>query len=81
ELTEGMGFPLVRAEKALYYSDNAGVENAVQWLGEHENDEDIDKPLPAPKPQMSKEEAQAKALELQKKLREDRMERCPTAYL
>ncbi|KAF4691638.1 hypothetical protein FOZ60_015096 [Perkinsus olseni] len=75
ELTEGMGFPLVRAEKALYYSDNAGVENAVQWLGEHENDEDIDKPLPAPKPQMSKEEAQAKALELQKKLREDRMER------
>ncbi|KAF4661663.1 hypothetical protein FOL47_006599, partial [Perkinsus chesapeaki] len=75
ELTEGMGFPVIRAEKALYFSDNAGVENAVQWLSEHENDADIDKPLPTPKPQMSKEEAKVKAMELQKKLREDRMER------
>lgn len=41
ELTEGMGFSLIRAEKALYYSDNVGVENAVQWLTEHENDVDV----------------------------------------
>merc|ERR1740121_1000457 len=70
-----MGFSELRAEKALYNTDNASVVHAVNWLGEHGEDEDIDLPLrkpPPPKPKMSKEEAEAKALELQKKLREKR---------
>jgi len=75
-----MGFSELRAEKALFKTDNAGLEHAINWLAEHENDEDIDLPLkkPAPeappKPKMSKEEAEAKALELQKKLRQKRAE-------
>merc|ERR1711972_163551 len=73
-----MGFPEMRAEKALYKTDNAGLEHAVNWLAEHSEDADIDLPLlkPAPpppeKPKMSKEEAEA--LELQKKLRQKRAE-------
>merc|ERR1740121_3492605 len=70
-----MGFSELRAEKALYNTDNASVVHGVNWLGEHGEDEDIDLPLrkpPPPKPKMSKEEAEAKALELQKKLREKR---------
>lgn len=72
-----MGFTEVRSEKALYKTDNASLEHAVNWLAEHAEDADIDLPLPkpaAPKPKMSKEEAEAKALELQKRLREKRAE-------
>jgi len=71
-----MGFSEMQAEKALYKVDNASVEHAVNWLGEHSGDADFDLPLkkPAPvappKPKMSKEEAEAKARELQKKIRE-----------
>lgn len=77
-----MGFSELRAEKALYKVDNAGVEHAINWLSEHAEDADIDLPLKKPKampvvpekPKMSKEEAEAKALELQKKLRQKRAE-------
>eukprot|EP00928_Gymnodinium_smaydae_P074521 TRINITY_DN57563_c0_g1_i1.p1 TRINITY_DN57563_c0_g1~~TRINITY_DN57563_c0_g1_i1.p1 ORF type:complete len:480 (-),score=161.07 TRINITY_DN57563_c0_g1_i1:158-1597(-) len=75
-----MGFSEVRAEKALYTTDNAGVDHAVNWLAEHGEDADIDLPLrkPAPpppvKPKMSKEEAEAKARELQAKLRAKKAE-------
>eukprot|EP00441_Pelagodinium_beii_P021646 CAMPEP_0197657508 /NCGR_PEP_ID=MMETSP1338-20131121/44673_1 /TAXON_ID=43686 ORGANISM="Pelagodinium beii, Strain RCC1491" /NCGR_SAMPLE_ID=MMETSP1338 /ASSEMBLY_ACC=CAM_ASM_000754 /LENGTH=474 /DNA_ID=CAMNT_0043233899 /DNA_START=43 /DNA_END=1467 /DNA_ORIENTATION=- len=72
-----MGFSEMRAEKALYKTDNAGLEHAVNWLAEHAEDADIDLPLlppPKPKPKLSKEEAEAKALELQKKLREKKAE-------
>lgn len=75
-----MGFEEVRSEKALYKTDNAGLEHAVNWLAEHADDADIDLPLlkPAPpppeRPKMSKEEAEAKALELQRKLREKKKE-------
>jgi len=68
-----MGFDELRSEKALYKTDNAGLEYAVNWLAEHAEDADIDLPMlkpAAPKPKMSQEEAQAKAAELQRKLRE-----------
>merc|ERR1711862_699557 len=77
-LMDEMGFDEMKAEKALYKTDNQGVEFAVNWLGEHMEDADIDLPMlpPAPvlppKPKMSKEEAEAKAMELQRKLREKR---------
>lgn len=72
-----MGFSELRGEKALFRTDNAGLEYAVNWLAEHAEDADIDLPLlkpPPEKPKMSKEEAEAKALELQKKLRQKRAE-------
>lgn len=78
-----MGFPEIRAEKALFTVDNASVVHAVEWLGTHGEDADIDLPLrrpkpaapPAPeKPKLSKEEAEAKAMELQKKLRQKKAE-------
>merc|ERR1711972_87970 len=73
-----MGFEEMKAEKALYKTDNASLEHAVNWLAEHAEDADIDLPLlkppppPPEKPKMSKEEAEAKAMELQRKLREKR---------
>lgn len=75
QLVEEMGFTELRAEKALYKTDNAGVEHAIGWLGEHGEDADIDLPLPKPrpapppKPKLSKEEAEEKACELQAKYR------------
>lgn len=74
-----MGFDEMKAEKALYVTDNQGVEFAVNWLGEHGEDADIElpmkKPKPAPppppeKPKLSPEEAAAKAAELQKQIKE-----------
>eukprot|EP00747_Dinoflagellata_sp_TGD_P128015 gnl/TRDRNA2_/TRDRNA2_174472_c8_seq1.p1 gnl/TRDRNA2_/TRDRNA2_174472_c8~~gnl/TRDRNA2_/TRDRNA2_174472_c8_seq1.p1 ORF type:complete len:494 (-),score=139.29 gnl/TRDRNA2_/TRDRNA2_174472_c8_seq1:48-1529(-) len=71
-----MGFPQVRAEKALYFTDSLGVENAVNWLTDHAEDEDIDHPmvrdLTVKKPKLSKEEAAAAAKELQDRLRRER---------
>lgn len=45
QLTENMGFPLVRAQKGLLYGPGT-VEGAVDWLMEHQDDEDIDHPVP-----------------------------------
>merc|ERR1719326_2519673 len=73
-----MGFTELRAEKALFKTDNASLEHAMNWLADHAEDADIDLPLPKPgivapaKPKMSKEEAAEKAAELQRRLREKR---------
>lgn len=50
-----MGFSELRAHKALAQTKNAGIEPAINWLGEHMEDADIDEPLETPvevKPQV-----------------------------
>ncbi|KEH18195.1 putative PUB domain-containing protein [Medicago truncatula] len=39
---EEMGFPHARATRALYYSGNTSLEDAISWMVDHENDTDID---------------------------------------
>ncbi|XP_020697750.1 UBX domain-containing protein 1 isoform X2 [Dendrobium catenatum] len=39
---ESMGFPTIRATRALYYSGNSSIEDAINWVLEHEGDSDID---------------------------------------
>ncbi|XP_028058315.1 UBX domain-containing protein 1-like isoform X1 [Camellia sinensis] len=92
EELEGMGFPKARATRALHYSafpGNVGLEDAVNWAVEHENDADIDQMLKvplntkteAPKPSLTPEETKMKAQELKEQARkkkeeeEKRMER------
>jgi len=40
-----MGFPKIRAERALYATKNADAETAMGWLIQHMEDPDIDQPL------------------------------------
>ncbi|CAN6684783.1 unnamed protein product [Malus baccata var. baccata] len=39
---EAMGFPRPRATRALHYSGNAGLEAAIDWIIDHNDDPDID---------------------------------------
>ncbi|PWA93074.1 concanavalin A-like lectin/glucanase domain, Xyloglucan endotransglucosylase/hydrolase [Artemisia annua] len=39
---EEMGFSLARAMRALHFSGNSSLEDAISWLIDHENDPDID---------------------------------------
>ncbi|XP_062856748.1 UBX domain-containing protein 1 [Trichomycterus rosablanca] len=43
-----MGFTRNRAEKAVAHTGNQGIERAMDWLMEHENDPDIDEPYVPP---------------------------------
>lgn len=45
EQLEAMGFPKVRAQRALLAVGNAGAEPAMNWLFEHMEDSDIDEPI------------------------------------
>eukprot|EP00177_Eucheuma_denticulatum_P000207 GFKZ01000362.1.p1 GENE.GFKZ01000362.1~~GFKZ01000362.1.p1 ORF type:complete len:479 (-),score=91.17 GFKZ01000362.1:741-2177(-) len=74
-LVNEMGFPKIRAEKALILTGNKSVEQAVEWCFQHADDPDVDDPLQivtsegAPKPKLSPEEAKKKAEELYMKAR------------
>ena len=64
-----MGFGRNRAVRAAHFTGTTSVEQAVNWIVEHETDADVDAPLllpkaPPPKQKLSKEEARAKAEEL-----------------
>eukprot|EP00736_Rhodelphis_marinus_P008739 Rmarinus@m.261 len=75
QLTEDMGFPKIRAEKALMALTTDDLEAAVTWLTEHADDADIDAPHDVPpevvaeRKKLSKAERDAKieALRLQAK--------------
>jgi len=45
-LTEEMGFSLIRAQRGLLFSKGKTVESAIEWLMEHQDDADIDEPIP-----------------------------------
>ncbi|KAG6870363.1 hypothetical protein C0993_004751, partial [Termitomyces sp. T159_Od127] len=42
---EAMGFPTVRAQKALLATGNRDAEAAMEWLFAHMDDPDIDAPI------------------------------------
>lgn len=83
---EGMGFSLARATRALHFSGADSIENAINWIVEHEEDADIDEMPMVPAGTavaslLTPEEAKAKAQELVERARkkkeeeEKRMER------
>ncbi|XP_023514926.1 chromatin assembly factor 1 subunit A [Cucurbita pepo subsp. pepo] len=82
EELESMGFATARATRALYYSGNASLEAAVNWVVEHENDPEIDQmPLvpkdtkvEAPKPALTPEQLKAKQQELRERARKKKEE-------
>jgi thiol-disulfide isomerase/thioredoxin len=50
-LTESMGFPLIRAQKGLLYGNGGTLDGAIEWIMQHQDDQDIDEPIPAEPPQ------------------------------
>lgn len=77
-MVDEMGFPSIRAEKALIFTGNKSIERAVEWCFEHADDPDIDEPLQVVtqegtnKPKLSPEEAKKKADELYARARAKR---------
>ncbi|GMF14376.1 unnamed protein product [Phytophthora lilii] len=81
QLTE-MGFDDLRSRKALLATDNQGLEVAINWLGDHQDDADIDEPIKfvdlskaKPKRQLTPEEKAAKVEELKARIAKKRAER------
>lgn len=80
-LTGEMGFELLRAQKGLLFG-TGGVEGAVEWLMNHQDDADIDEPIGlVPKDSTmsatprTAEEIAAKVAEVKALLKAKRMER------
>lgn len=71
-----MGFPDVRARKAILATNNSGVEQATAWLEEHQDDEDIDDEMKVvQKKELTPEEKAAKLEELQLKIQQKKIQR------
>ena len=65
------------SEKAIFMTQNTGVDAAKKWIEEHKSDPDFTEPLFIVRqnpnmPKLTPEEAKKKAKELQAKIREDR---------
>jgi hypothetical protein len=71
---QSMGFSRNKAVRALHFTGTDSVEQAVNWIVEHEKDAEIDDPLTVPlskarkKTPLSKEEARKKAEELRRSM-------------
>ncbi|KAG7393285.1 hypothetical protein PHYPSEUDO_011290 [Phytophthora pseudosyringae] len=77
-----MDFDDLRSRKALLATDNQGLEVAINWLGDHQDDADIDEPIKfvdlskmAPKVELTPEEKAAKVEELKARIAKKRAER------
>ncbi|KAK2849033.1 hypothetical protein Q5P01_008867 [Channa striata] len=66
-----MGFERNRAEKAVANTGNQGIEQAMDWLMEHENDPDIDEPYVPPVGNVLAEDADNQSSTEQLTLAED----------
>ncbi|GAY40088.1 hypothetical protein CUMW_049330 [Citrus unshiu] len=70
---EGFGFPLARAARALHYSGNGSLEDAINWIVDHENDaEDDEMPLIAVNIEIESPQPDHMMEEVEKKVQEKR---------
>lgn len=76
-----MGFDELRARKALLATDSQGLEAAISWIGEHQDDADIDAPIQfvdlskhVKKP-LTEEEKAEKVADLKRRIEVKRAER------
>ncbi len=72
------------AEKALFFTQNASVDAAVQWIELHRNDPDFAEPLFIVRqegPKLTPEEVKKRAKELQAQIRENRAKKDKEAEL
>ncbi|KAK9173709.1 PUB domain protein [Cryptosporidium meleagridis] len=78
-----MGFGQVESEKAIFFTRNKGLEDAITWLEENSKHDSIKEPIieisgsdsVSGAPKLTDEEALEKAKELQRRARELRMQR------
>jgi thiol-disulfide isomerase/thioredoxin len=76
-----MGFDPLRARKALLATDSHGLEAAVAWVGEHQDDADIDAPIAfidlsaATQEPLTEEQKAAKVADLKRRIEVKRAER------
>ncbi|XP_031285505.1 UBX domain-containing protein 1-like [Pistacia vera] len=75
---EEFGFSLARSARALHYSGNSSLEDAINWIINHENDADIDEmplvsvniEIESLEPDLTTEEIKMKAQELRDRARQ-----------
>ncbi|CAI9107417.1 OLC1v1006767C2 [Oldenlandia corymbosa var. corymbosa] len=79
---EEMGFSKARATKALQFSGNSSIEDAINWLVDHENDADVDEmpmvhvdiPIESPDSPGSSEPVNLRLQQLREQVRKNRDE-------
>ena len=78
-----MGYSSEQSNFAIWKTENVGIPNAVEYLSSHDEPITLPERIPLPitdsryveKPKLSREEPQKAALELQRKIREERIAR------